>query len=262
MNADAIVTKLEPWLAQHRQAAWKPIVEASDGTAAVSKFGGVPWLEPETPWPECLHCKMPLPLFLQLDLSDLPRELDNRFGTGLLQLFYCTRDECQGNGGWDPFGDEISRVRILQPRHGNQIPSGVRKEGHFPEKRIVGWSRLTDLPSPCEHDELGLIYTYDFNAGTLRLQCPELDFDVVYPMNDCPAESIALSEWADKLAGWPAWVQGVEYPNCPQCGRRMVHVFQVDSEDNLPFMFGDVGCGHITQCPEHKEIVAFGWACC
>jgi hypothetical protein len=41
----------------------------------------------------------------------------------------------------------------------------------------------------------------------------------------------------------------------------MWHVFQIDSEDNLPYMFGDVGCAHITQCPEHKEVVAFGWAC-
>jgi hypothetical protein len=39
------------------------------------------------------------------------------------------------------------------------------------------------------------------------------------------------------------------------------HVFQVDSEDNVPFMFGDVGCGHITRCPDHKQVVAFGWAC-
>ncbi|BAY43233.1 hypothetical protein SAMD00079811_08120 [Scytonema sp. HK-05] len=34
-----------------------------------------------------------------------------------------------------------------------------------------------------------------------------------------------------------------------------------DSQNNLPFMFGDVGCGHITQCKTHKTQVAFGWAC-
>ena len=31
--------------------------------------------------------------------------------------------------------------------------------------------------------------------------------------------------------------------------------------DALPFVFGDMGIGHITQCPEHKAVVAFGWAC-
>jgi hypothetical protein len=41
----------------------------------------------------------------------------------------------------------------------------------------------------------------------------------------------------------------------------MAHVFQVDSGGNLPFQFGDAGCGHVTLCPEHKEVVAFGWAC-
>jgi hypothetical protein len=40
-----------------------------------------------------------------------------------------------------------------------------------------------------------------------------------------------------------------------------VLVFQVVLEDNVPSMFGDVGCGHVTQCPEHMEVVAFGWAC-
>lgn len=59
----------------------------------------------------------------------------------------------------------------------------------------------------------------------------------------------------------PLWVQGIEYPNCPVCNQKMRLVFQLDSEDNLPFMFGDVGCGHITQCKTHKTQVAFGWAC-
>ena len=39
-------------------------------------------------------------------------------------------------------------------------------------------------------------------------------------------------------------------------------VFQLDSEKNVPFMFGDAGVGHITQCPTHKDVVAFTWACC
>ena len=76
------------------------------------------------------------------------------------------------------------------------------------------------------------------------------------------AEEISSAASGDKLFGWPYWVQGVEYPGCPQCGERMEMVFQIDSQNNLPFMFGDTGCGHITQCPVHKEVVTFGWACC
>jgi uncharacterized protein YwqG len=75
------------------------------------------------------------------------------------------------------------------------------------------------------------------------------------------AETVAISEPGDKLAGWPAWVQHTEYPACPRCGEQMILVFQADSEDNIPYMFGDVGCGHITQCPQRKDVMAFGWAC-
>ena len=65
----------------------------------------------------------------------------------------------------------------------------------------------------------------------------------------------------DKLAGYPMWVQGVEYPNCPVCNEQMRLLFQIDSNDNLPYLFGDAGCGHITQCKTHKDQIAFGWAC-
>src|SRR5262245_38937787 len=235
MTSGEIVTRLEPWLAKHRRPASKPVVQAGDGPPTASKFCGTPWMDPSSPWPKCRNCGKPSPLFLQLNLGELPEELGQRFGTGLLQLFYCTRDECQGDGGWEPFADDLSRVRVVRPASPGLMPSVPRQDGHLPAKRIVGWTRFTDLPNPQEHDELGLKYTYDFDAGTLRFQCPELGFDHTNRMNECPAEEIALSEREDKLAGWPAWVQNVEYPHCPRCRRRMVHVFQVDSEDNIPF---------------------------
>jgi uncharacterized protein YwqG len=262
MTTDQIIEKLKPWLARHLRPAWRPVTEDGDGPPTASKFCGTAWTGPDAPWPGCGHCKKPLQLFLQLDLGSLPEELGGRFGAGLLQLFYCTRDECQGYGGWEPFADDLSRVRVVHPSGLCLNTPAPRQEGHFPTKRIVGWERFLDLPDPEEHEELGLKYTYDFDAGTLRLECPGLDFDLTNPMKDCPPESLAISETGDKLAGWPAWVQGVEYPHCPRCGKRIAHVFQVDSEDNIPFMFGDAGRGHITQCLDHKEVVAFGWACC
>jgi uncharacterized protein YwqG len=262
MTAEEIVEKLEPWVARHRRPAWRPVVEDGDGPPTASKFCGTPWVGPEAPWPDCGHCHKPLQLFLQLDLGGLPDELGQRFGAGLLQLFYCTREGCQGYGGWEPFADDLSRVRVVRPSGPGLITSVPYQEGHFPARRVVGWDRFLDLPTPSEHEQLGLKYTYDFDAGTLRLECPELAFDLTGPMKACLAERIADSEPGDRLAGWPAWIQNVEYPACPRCGRRMAHLFQLDSEDNVPFMFGDAGRGHVTQCPEHKDVVAFGWACC
>ncbi|HLF94858.1 MAG TPA: DUF1963 domain-containing protein [Planctomycetota bacterium] len=226
-----------------------------------SKFAGNPWIGPQAPWPECALCKTPLQLFLQLNLAELPESLGAAFGTGLLQLFYCIREECAGLGGWAPFEDKLSRVRVVQPTTaglGSDVPGG---RGSFLGKRIVGWKQFTDLPEPGEHESLGLRYSYDFNAGTVRLECKELGllFDEV--QDEEIAEKVGDCASGDKLHGWPKWVQGVEYPTCPRCRRTMRFVFQIDSEDNVPFMFGDMGRGHITQCPEHKGVVAFEWAC-
>jgi uncharacterized protein YwqG len=261
MTNDQIIAKLEPWLTKHRRPAWTPVVEDGDGPPTASKFCGSPWIGPDAPWPDCGNCKKPLQLFLQLDLEDLPEEIGQRFGTGLLQLFYCTRTKCQGHGGWEPFADDLSRVRVVQFRGASIVTSVPKQDVHFPAKRIIRWERFLDLPHFEEQAELGVKYVYDHEARTVRLECQELDF-VVDNIDDAMLGDNIKSQPGDKLAGWPAWVQGAEYPNCPRCGRRMVHVFQVDSEINIPFMFGDCGCGHITQCPHHKDVVAFGWACC
>jgi len=136
-----------------------------------------------------------------------------------------------------------------------------REPGHFPSRQTIGWKELDDYPHPEEHEGLGLKYTYDFKAGTVQLDCQELALTFKDVRDEQLAETVASAVAGDKLAGWPSWVQGADYPKCPRCERRMDLVFQIDSEDNVPFMWGDVGCGHITQCPDHKDVVAFGWAC-
>jgi uncharacterized protein YwqG len=224
MKCGDVIQTIEPWLARHRRSAWKPIVEEGDGPATVSKFCGTPWISSNAPWPDCAHCKKPLQLFLQLDLNNLPEKVGQQFGAGLLQLVYCIREECKGYGGWEPFAVDLSRVRIVEPIHPSDSASPPPDDS-FPARRIVRWERLDDLPDPQEHDELGLKYTYNFDEGTLRLECPELHFDITNRMNECPAEAIAASEIGDKLAGWPNWVQGVEYPRCPKCGKRMIQCF-------------------------------------
>jgi uncharacterized protein YwqG len=261
MTTDEIVRQLEPWRARHRRPAFRPITKDGDASATASKFSGTPWLGENADWPTCSNCKKPPQLFLQLNLETLPKALGQPFGAGLLQLFYCTRDECAGMGGWEPFGDDLSRIRVVQPT-GPSTPSSVPSEpGYLPAKQIVGWKEITDLPHPEEHEQLGLKYIYDHKAGTVRLECESLGlaFDEIH--EDGLAEKVGMSEAGDKLSGWPYWIQSIEYPACPKCTKRMALVFQLDSNDNLPFMFGDVGCGHITQCPEHKDVVAFGWAC-
>lgn len=240
-----------PWRERHARRAWRPV--CSPFGLGAAQFGGVPVLGDGEAWPTCGGCGQPMQFLVQLDLAALPAGAPAR-GAGLLQLFYCSTDD-GGCETWAPFsGTHLARL-LTGPTRAATPP--VKP---FPRKRIVGWEELVDHPSPEEHGQLGLSYRYDFGARRVHLSCPELGIDGLEADMDA-AELVASAQPGDKLGGWPAWVQGVEYPRCPECGARMELVLQLDSEDNLPHMFGDAGCGHVTQCPAHPHVLAFGWAC-
>jgi uncharacterized protein YwqG len=259
MDQNEILKQLAPWRERHVRFTWKPVVSESDGPATASKFSGIPWLAPGEQWPVCVGCQRPLQLFLQLNLNDLPEELCSRFGDGLLQLFYCVDFDCDRSGdAWQPFA-QPTVVRVVVPT-GHERTDVTVPPNHFPPQTIVRWEIDSDFPSAEEHRALGLIYEYDFNAKSVTVRWPEVGLQLEN-LEFETADLIANPHVGDKLSGWPYWIQSAEYPSCPQCGKQMELVFQIDSEDNLPFMFGDTGCGHITQCPHHKDVVAFGWAC-
>lgn len=247
--------RLQSWRERWKRPAWKPITQDNESPITASKFAGTPWLAPNESWPICPQCHIAMPLFLQLNLVHLPGALATIFGTGLLQLFYCTHCD----DAWAPFA-QTSLVRIVQPIGTSAAP--VPPTGSFSAKTIIDWQAFDDFPHPQDHSQLGLDYTYDFGTPLrTTVNCPELDLAIEVIDDEELAERISSASPGDKLAGWPLWIQGAEYPFCPRCEQQMHLVFQLDSEDHLPFMFGDVGTGHITQCPKHKDIVAFGWAC-
>jgi hypothetical protein len=199
-------------------------------------------------------------LFLQLDLAATERDTGAPLGAGLLQLFYCTGDGdgCDGSG-WEPFGT-ASLARVVPGGAGGAVGLPPLANPPFPPRRIIGWEPAEDHPSPEEYEELGLEQRWDRKGGRLTLSWAE--GGVAVETTDDVLERLGPTLVGDKLLGWPAWVQGVEYPSCPRCGRRMELLFQLDSEDHVPYMFGDAGCGHVTRCPDHPDVVAFGWACC
>lgn len=221
---------------------WKPLVVEEDGTLTHSKFSGKPFLKKGETWPFCPNCGKPMQLFVQLNLDTLPEPLYGEFGRGILQMFYCVnrQAECEIDcEAWSPFA-QSHYLRIVEAENGvidYDLPIGIEL---FPPKLIVNWQERNDYPNWEELQGFG-IHISDEDEKSL--------FDQGFPTI------------GDKLAGWPFWVQSIEYPNCPICKERMRFVFQIESEDNLPFMFGDCGCGHITQCKIHKEQLAFRWAC-
>jgi uncharacterized protein YwqG len=237
---DFELEQLKQKLSSVRRSAWQPIVQEGDGGLTASKFAGKPWLGANEQWPICPNCNKPMQLFLQLNLDELPESLVGKFGTGLLQFFYCTSIErhCESNcNGWEPFA-EIKCLRIVQPSNRPAEVEIPQIENLFPAKLIIGWEEIDDYPSWYECD----IILDDEESEILSYH--------------------GIPEQADKLAGWPSWVQDVEYPNCPTCSKQMNQfIFQIESEDNLPYMWGDAGAGYLLQCPEHKDKLAFLWQC-
>ena len=223
-------------LRPHVRTAWLPVTEAANGPRTASKLAGTPWTAPDAPWPTCPNCGRPLQLLLQLDTADLPAPVAH--GPGLLQLFYCTSQDplCEVDcEAFLPFSASVV-ARLVAPE-GDPSDALPVLDDPFPPRRIVGWEPVDDLPTPDDAPEVDL---------------PQEVWDAVY-------ETGLLER--DKLAGWPLWIQSPERPDCPRCGRTMEVVFQIVSEDQLPIVFGDMGTGHLTQCPEHPDVLAFGWAC-
>ena len=240
--SDANLPALRERLSAHRRRAWCPETVEGDGAPDASKFSGAPALKPGEAWPLCGNCGAPMQLFVQLNARDLPAPGAERLAGGILQLFYCTTSDpmCEVDcEAWSPRSTS-TLVRLLAPtevdaERGIDVP-----EGMFPPKRIVSWSPVDDYPLAEELEAMGVTLS-------------DAEADLLY--------GSGVPRTGDKLMGWPAWVQSVEYPDCPDCGGKMEMLFQLDSEDNVPYMFGDVGTGHVTQCLHHPAQLAFGWAC-
>lgn len=236
-------SEIEPLVTPYKKTAWVPVTSKGSASYLASKFSGIPALQQDEAWPCCGSCQKPMQLFVQLHSNDLPESVSEAFGTGILQAFYCTNseDECEVDcESYFPFS-KATQVRLLTTDTSELVePTENPVEEQFPEKHITDWEALDDFPNWEELEDLGVKLTDEQREVMSELGFPRAK---------------------DKLLGWPHWVQGVEYPSCPDCNKRMGLIFQIDSEDNLPYMFGDVGCAHITQCDEHKEQLAIAWAC-
>jgi hypothetical protein len=230
------------WMEKKRRPSWKPVTAEGDGPDTASKFAGLPWLAHPQDWPACPTCQVAMQLLLQLNLAELPEEIGPTIGSGLFQFFSCLRDDCSefADNFLVPYPKNQLR-RIIEPSGTGRaaIPEGTEP---FPPRLIMGWVVQDDYPCGEERGWMG-----------------EEDGESIVSSEGLDAQYPTIA--GDKLGGWPYWIQGVEYPECERCGELMRLIFQVDSVDNLPHRWGDNGCAHLTQCPIHKDVIAFGWAC-
>jgi uncharacterized protein YwqG len=257
MNAQDVTKMFEPWRERYRRTAFQPAVRNGSVDGVLSWFGGEPSGPLDQAWPQCSQCKVPMRFFLQIALAEVPPSASLPIRSGVLQLFYCATDDgaCET---WQPFsGAHFARI-VDEPTGLALAPQG----NALAKKSVIAWNPTKDYPHPEDHEELGLSYDYDFknNRVSVRSVDPPLELSNV-DLRVEVAEAIAMAAPGDKIGGWPHWVQTAEYPSCPECGTKMSLLLQVDSEDNLEYMFGDAGCAHLTFCTEHPRVFGFGWAC-
>ncbi len=217
-----------------RWPTWLPETADGDGPLRGSRIGGRAFLLSGEQHPACGVCGSPLHLVVQLNSEELPAPVSAWTGPGIFQVFYCL-SQCAWNAdGWAPHS-LVHRARRIDLHATGELSAAGRSA---PARAITGWGEVEDLPKWRE----------------LPIAVPD-ELEDVFDEAERPVVG-------DKLDGWPFWVQRPEYTNCSVCGARMRMLFQVDSQDNLDWMWGDTGCAHLSVCPEHPDELAFGWACC
>lgn len=233
-------------LAPFKRTAYIPTTAVKPHSFSThSKIGGYPYLRNEQDWPVCPNCKKNMQLFVQLNLAELPTQQED----GLIQLFYCTNSGllCEGEmQAYIPFSKSVVCRKIAI--EGSSASTKPVLDELFEEKHITSWTAKDDYPSQEEYESLNI-----------DLDIYDDVFEDIYMLMEERETGLPLD--GDKLFGWPHWIQSLEYPYDRVHKVRMELLFQLDSEVNLPFMFGDVGVGHLTQSPKNPNELGFGWAC-
>jgi len=241
----------EAWIARWSRRPFTPRTREGDGPVVASKFCGAALLHPGEAWPVCPGCERPMRLFVQLDLATLPPELPHPHREGMVQLFYCTSTDptCEvDHEAWQPFG-KSTLARWLSPA---EIQAATA-----PKRRQAKGSKAPPATAAPDDEPAAVIVGWDQGPPEL----PGFEEEVPPLPEDEEIDDALRPRPGDKLGGWPAWVQGPEYPRCPRCQARMLYLLQLESNGLSRHQFGDLGAGHLTQCSEHPDVVAFGWAC-
>jgi len=228
-------------LAPHLLAAWTPVIGLDSSYFVRSQFGGAPWRPHGDAAAHCGCCGAPTKLFLQLDLSTLPKDAPLAGPTRLLQFFHCT-SFCERKRPNSGVQDEATpwRIRTIDSTERGDVEP---QSGDLARKAIVGWRRFVEFPDIKDLEAIGFDVEDDDEG--------ELLVDTEIPLHET------------KLGGWPGWMQGREWIDCPDCGSQMRQVFQFESEEHINWTFGPHGGGgrgHVLCCPNHPERFGFSWA--
>lgn len=192
-----------------------------------SKVGGTFLWPDDEEWPVCVRHRVPFAPILQLRQDEIP-ELPFLSGTDLMQLLWCPRDH-----GW--FDLKVfwrSKAGVARPRteppsleyaYPGYVPRPCRL---FPERvtEFPGWRDLAvevreRLPVTLPGDLVARLKPLDWMYRGINYSQPDDVYKFVFHPNYMGC----------KIGGWPRWNRDPEWPDCPECGRRMGFLLQVDA---------------------------------
>jgi hypothetical protein len=211
-------------------------------------MGGVAFIPKGETWPACPNCDKPMALVLQLDVTTLPSDVRLQYGyrgEGLIQFFNCTSGTplCEVDteaffGGEGP-KPKSKLLRLVRTTGDGAVSAVPEMQNPIEPKSITGWTALDDYPSHVE--ETGVE-----NAREVRENVEET----------LGIDWYDASRGGDKLAGWPQWIQDVEYPSCKKCDAEMNRfVYQIASDATTNASFCGDGVAYVCQCPEHPDCI-------
>lgn len=271
LSLEEVREMFQPWRDLNSLSAWRAITNGTETDPLASKFGGLPYL-PDGTWPTCPGCHEPMQLFVQLNLATLPESSTAYATDGMIQLFYCVGTEAE-----DLCEMSIENFQAFSPGKVCRFIETLPRSAEFPSppprfrpyecENLVRWEEFADYPNSEAFKRLGLSIEFDVSRKFInaKVEWPVGNIKLNnwrkkrYDFNTDLVSPISQAAEGSKLGGWPLWIQNEEYPTCPQCSSEMTYLLQIDSEDQVRYVFGDYGCGRLFQCPKHADILTFAW---
>ncbi|UTW61012.1 DUF1963 domain-containing protein [bacterium SCSIO 12741] len=189
----------------------------------LSHVGGHPYFEQGREWPETKKGE-PLQFIFQIwneDGLELPKSVK------LIQFFYDWEEF-----PWDTDNDGwlVRIYREINPE--KEIEQAVPAGKEAPHYCALKFETVQTLP-----DWEGIDV---FGPKASDLSCQINDDEPWQAYQDTVEKLIGDTDYQSQLGGYPNWVQGESTPKDSE-GKPMKLLFQIDSDDNAGFMWGDVG---------------------
>lgn len=217
------------WLAQHRRAAYVPVVTPIAEQGVESRYFGAPWLPDGMAWPTLHGDRMRF--VMQINIATVPQTLAALGGhQGLLLVFHSEHYED---------GPAMSHVVLVDPQQPGRVHHVSGLTDTNPALAITAWHEVIDMP---HMDTLEGMDGYSEEVGDVLMEIGSDTWLKVKTLDgtdvpereaiECRIVGPYHTYSCDKLGGWPDWEQGDETPE-DRDGAPMDYVLQIGHEGLL-----------------------------